>query len=179
MTLVEASPSLGRDAGDEAVWRRLVTVMVVAISRSLPGLAQHLGGYERIQYGRSAVQANRQHQATTGLVVLAVLLGSLWAGGLAASAAGDAADQLAASRALPGVEPAAPRDRVPALRPPVQRPAQSGRLVPLLLGLLAASLTAASGIPAGRRRSIRAPARSPVLSTPRRGPRAPPRLQPA
>ena len=179
MTLVEASPSLGRDAGDEAVWRRLVTVMVVAISRSLPGLAQHLGGYERIQYGRSAVQANRQHQATTGLVVLAVLLGSLWAGGLAAPAVGGPADQLTSGRSLPGIAPAVLPDRLPALRPSAERPDPGGRLLPLLLGLLAASLTAASGIPAGRRRSIRAPARSPVLSTPRRGPRAPPRLQPA
>ena len=58
------------------------------------------------------------------------------------------------------------------------RTGPGGRLVPLLLGLLAASVVVAYGVPARRRRSGSAPARSLVLSAPR-GPRAPPRLQPA
>jgi hypothetical protein len=124
------------------------------------------------------MRVNQQRHAATGLVVLAVLLGSLWAGSLAASAAGNPADQLAASRSLLGLEPAAPPDRVPALRPAAERPDPGGRLLPLLLGLLAASLTVASGVPARRPRSNLAPARTPVLSAPW-GPRAPPRLQPA
>ena len=110
-------------------------------------------------------------------MVLAVLLGSLWAGGLATSAEGNPADQLAASRSLLGLEPAALLDRGPALRPAAERPAPGGRLLSLL-GLLAASLTTASGVPARRRRPSLTPARSPVFSAPR-GPRAPPRLQPA
>jgi hypothetical protein len=120
----------------------------------------------------------RKRHATTGLVVLALLLGSLWAGGAAAPAAGNAGGQLAGSASLPGIGPAALPDRIPALRPSAERPDPGGRLLPLLGGLLAASLTVASGVPARRRRSSLAPARPPVLSAPR-GPRAPPRLQPA
>jgi hypothetical protein len=121
---------------------------------------------------------NRRRHATTGLVVLALLLGSLWAGGMAVPAAGNAAGKLAGSASLPGIGPAALPDRVPALRPAAERPDPSSRLLPLLLGLVAASLAAASGTPARRRRPSLAPARSPVLSSPR-GPRAPPHLQPA
>jgi hypothetical protein len=121
---------------------------------------------------------NRRRHATTGLVVLALLLGSLWASGAAAPAAGNAGGQLASSASLPGIGPAALPDRIPALRPSAERPDAGGRLLPLLGGLLAASLTVASGVPARRRRSSLAPARPPVLSAPR-GPRAPPRLQPA
>jgi len=87
-----------------------------------------------IQYGQTAMRMQRRHSTTRVFLVLAMVLASLWAGGLASSAAGNAADQLAASRSLPGLEAVAPRDRVPALRPPDQRPSQSGRLVPLLLG---------------------------------------------
>jgi hypothetical protein len=125
------------------------------------------------------VQANRQQQATTGLVVvvLAVLLGSLWAGGAAAPAAGMPGGQLTSTALLPGLEAAALPDRVPALRPSAQRPDPGGRLLPLLLGLLAVSLTVANGVPARRRRPGPAPARALVLATPQ-GPRAPPRLQP-
>ncbi|HEX2158534.1 MAG TPA: hypothetical protein VHS79_16395 [Actinomycetes bacterium] len=121
---------------------------------------------------------SRKRHATTGLVVLALLLGSLWASGSAAPAAGNAGGQLASSASLPGIGPAALPDRIPALRPSAERPDAGGRLLPLLGGLLAASLTVASGVPARRRRSSLAPARPPVLSAPR-GPRAPPRLQPA
>jgi hypothetical protein len=107
-----------------------------------------------------------------------VLLGPLWAGGMTAPATGGPAGQLTAGASPPGVEAAALPDRVPALRPSAERPDPGKRLLPLLLGLLAASLTVARDLPARRRRSGRAPARSPVLAAPR-GPRAPPRLQPA
>ena len=121
---------------------------------------------------------DRRPHLTTAFVVVAVLLGSLWAGGLAVPAAGGPAGQLTAGASLPGIEPAALPDRVPALRPSTERPGPDGRLLPLLLGLLTASLTVAAGVPARRRRSGRALARPLGLSAPR-GPRAPPPLQPA
>ncbi|HEX5878704.1 MAG TPA: hypothetical protein VF468_10330 [Actinomycetota bacterium] len=123
------------------------------------------------------MRTQRQQPVTRMFLVLAVVLGSLWAGGLAARAA-DSADQLAAIHLQPGAEPAVLGDRAPVLRPPVGRSEPGGRLVPLLLGLLAASVVVAYGVPARRRRSGSAPARSLVLSAPR-GPRAPPHLRPA
>ncbi len=131
-----------------------------------------------IQYGRTAMRMRRKRSATRAFLVLAVVLASLWAGGFASSAVGDSAGRLAGSASRLGIESAALPDRVPALRPSPERPDPGGRLLPLLLGLLAASLPVASGVLARRRRSGPAPARSPVLSAPR-GPRAPPRLQPA
>jgi hypothetical protein len=130
-----------------------------------------------IQYGRTAMWRRRQHTATRAFLVLAMVLASLWAGELVSSAAGNSADQLAASHSLPGVEPAAPPDRVPALRPPVQRSTQSGRLVPVLLGMLAAA-TVVHGVGAGRLRSGLAAARSLVRLTQLEA-RAPPALQSA
>jgi hypothetical protein len=115
--------------------------------------------------------------ATTGLVVLALLLGSLGAGGSALPAAGVPAGQLASGASLPGIEPAALPDRGPALRPAAERPIPGGRLVPLL-GMLIASVAIAHGVRASRRRFGLAPARSLVPSAPR-GPRAPPHLQSA
>jgi hypothetical protein len=141
-------------------------------------LLAYLGDRQMIQYGQTAMRMQRQPSATRAFLVLAMVLASLWAGGLASSAAGDAADQLAASRALPGLEPAAPRDRVPALRPPVQRPAQSGRLVPVLLGILGAACAVASGVGAGRLRSGVARAGS-LVQLAHGEARAPPSLQPA
>jgi hypothetical protein len=120
---------------------------------------------------------NRRRHVTTGLVVLALLIGSLWASGAAAPAVGNAGDQLASSASLLGIGPLPLPDRLPALRPAAERPDPRGRLLPLLLGLLAASLVVACGVGARRRRSSLGPARSPVLSA-SRGPRAPPRLQP-
>jgi hypothetical protein len=120
---------------------------------------------------------NRRPHLTTAIVVLAVLLGSLWAGGLAVPAAGGPAGQLTAGASLPGIEPAPLPDRAPALRPSVERPGPDGRLLPLLLGLLAASLAVTYGMGARRRRPSLAPVRSLVLSA-SRCPRAPPRLQP-
>jgi hypothetical protein len=131
-----------------------------------------------IQYGQTAMRMQRRHSTTRVFLVLAMVLASLWAGGLASSAAGNTVDQLAASRSLPGVEAAAPRDRVPALRPPDQRPSQSGRLVPVLLGMLAAALAVASGVGAGRLRSGLAAGRSLVQRT-QLAARAPPSLQSA
>jgi hypothetical protein len=120
----------------------------------------------------------RQQPATRALLVLVVVLGSLWVGGMAAPAAAEVADQLTAIHTQLGLEPAALPDRIPALRPAAERPDPGGRLLPLLLGLLAPPVAVACGARARRRRSNSAPARSPVLSAPR-SPRAPPRLQPA
>ena len=131
-----------------------------------------------IQYGRTAMRMQRQHPATRVFLVLAMVLASLWAGGTASSAAGNGTDQLASSRSLPGVEPAAPRDRVPALRPPDQRPSQSGRLLPVLLGMLAGACALVHGIGAGRLRSGLAAGRSLVQRTQLEA-RAPPSLQSA
>ena len=131
-----------------------------------------------IQYGQTAMRMQRRRSTTRVFLVLAMVLASLWAGGLASSATGNAADQLAASGSLPGLEAAAPRDRVPALRPPDQRPSQSGRLVPVLLGMLAAALTVGFGVGARRLRSGLAAGRSLVQRTQLEA-RAPPSLQSA
>jgi hypothetical protein len=120
----------------------------------------------------------RQQQATTGLVVLAALLGTLWVGGLAAGSTSDPADRLTASRPLLGVEAAVPPHRVPALRPSAERRDPGGRLVPLLLGLLVAAVAAGHGLRARRRWVTPAWAASLVRST-RLQARAPPSLQPA
>jgi hypothetical protein len=124
------------------------------------------------------MRVNRQQQATRVFLVLAVLLGSLWTGGLVVSATGNAADQLATGRAQPGIQPAALRDRALTLRPPAERPGPQGRLAPLLLGALAAALVAAQGLLAGWLRPGLARGRSLVRSSPRAA-RAPPRLQSA
>jgi hypothetical protein len=132
-----------------------------------------------IQYGRTAMRMQRQQSATRTFLVLAMVLASLWAGGgLVASAAGSSADQLTGSRSLPGVEPAAPPDRVPALRPSLQRPTQSGRLVSVLVGVVAAAFAVVCGVGASRLRSGLAAARSLVRLTQLEA-RAPPFLQPA
>ncbi len=124
------------------------------------------------------MRMHRQQQATRGLLVLAVLLASLWTGGLVASTAGDAADGLATSRAQPGIQPAALRDRALAVRQPVERPGPQGRLVPLLLGALAAVLAAAHRLLAGWLRPGLTHGRSLVRSSPPAA-RAPPHLQSA
>jgi hypothetical protein len=124
------------------------------------------------------MRVNRQRRATMGLVALAVLLGSLWSGGLVASAAGNPADQLAASRSLLGIEPAVLPDRAPALRTAADRSDPGGRLVPVLLGMPVAALVVTGGMRAGRSRPGMTRARSLARST-RLEPRAPPSLQPA
>ena len=123
------------------------------------------------------MRAPGRQQATTAIVVLAVLLGSLWAGAPAAGA-GRPADQLAATRAKLAVDVAVPPDRALVSRPSAERPAPGGRLLPLLLGLLTVAIAAGSGPP--RRRARSSPARVGLLAwpTPREA-RAPPFLQPA
>jgi hypothetical protein len=121
---------------------------------------------------------NRQQRGATALVVLAVLLGSLWAGGLAQPAPGDPTGQLAASHPPAGIEPAVLRDRGPALRPSAGPPGPGGRLLPLLAGMLVAALGVAGMAGAGRPRPAPPRARSLVRAAPR-GARAPPLLQPA
>jgi hypothetical protein len=119
------------------------------------------------------MRVNRRQQATRVLLVLAVLLGSLWTGGLVAAAAGNPAG-LAAIHPQAGIQPAALRDRPLVVRPPLERPGPQGRLV-LLLGALAATLVAAHGPLAGRRRPGLARGRSLVGSMPLAA-RAPPHL---
>ena len=124
------------------------------------------------------MRMHRQQQATTGLVVLAALLGTLWVGGLAARSTDDPADRLTASHPLLGLEASVPPHRAPALRPSAERPDPGGRLIPLPLGLLVAAVAAGHGLRARRRRSTRARTRSLVRSTQLQA-RAPPFLQPA
>jgi hypothetical protein len=122
------------------------------------------------------MRMHRQQQTRAVLLVLAVLLGSLWTGGLVAPTAGDATDGLATGRAQAGIQPAALRDRGLASRP-VEHPGPQGRGVPLL-GVLAAALAAAHRLLAGWLRSCLTRGRSPVRSCPLAA-RAPPHLQPA
>jgi hypothetical protein len=124
------------------------------------------------------MRVNTQRHATTVLVVLAVLLGTLWAGAPGASGAGGPADQLRAGRSRLGVEAAVPPGRAPALRPPAERADLGGRMVALLLGMLVTALAAASGTWAGRARPTVARARS-RGGCPRLDARAPPSLQTA
>jgi hypothetical protein len=114
------------------------------------------------------------------LLVLAVALAALWAGGLAGGGlgAGDPATQLAAGRSLAGIDAAVAPQRAPWLRPASERPEPAGRQVPLLLGPLVAALALADQARAGERRPGVARARPQVPPAPR-GARAPPRLQPA
>ena len=98
------------------------------------------------------MRMQRRHSTIRAFLVLALVLASLWAGGLAVSAGGNHAGQLAGGGSLPGIEAAALPDRVPAVRPSAERSDPGGRLLSLLLGLVAASLTVVFGVAAGRRR---------------------------
>jgi hypothetical protein len=124
------------------------------------------------------MRGNRRRLATTGLVVLALVLGSLWAAGPTAPAAGGPAGGLSGRATLPGIGPAVLPDPAQALRPAAARPGPGGRLLPLLLGLAVAAVAAAFRPRPGRGRSGAARPRSPLPSAPR-GARAPPHLQPA
>ena len=124
------------------------------------------------------MRMQRQQSTLRAFLVLAMVLASLWAGGPAVSAGAKHKGQLADGASLPGIESAALPDRVPAVRPSAERSDPGGRVLSLLLGLVAASLTVAFGTAARRHRSGLVPARFPARSAPR-GPRAPPRLQPA
>jgi hypothetical protein len=111
-------------------------------------------------------------------LVLAIVLGSLWAGGLAVSEVGDPANRFAAASSLPSLEPAALRDRASVLGAPAERSGRSGRPAPVLLGLLAATLAFASRVWAGRPGPGVARARALIGRTQLEA-RAPPALQPA
>lgn len=124
------------------------------------------------------MRMQRRHSTLRAFLVLAMVLASLWAGEPAVSAGTEHKGQLANGASLPGIESAALPDRVPAVRPSAERSDPGGRLLSLLLGLVAASLAVAFGTAARRRRSGLVPARFPARSAPRE-PRAPPRLQPA
>jgi hypothetical protein len=141
-------------------------------------VARHLGGCGEMQYGRIAMRANWQRPATRMLLVLVVLLASAWTGGAAAPAAGQPVSHLTASHVLPGIEPAVLRDRLPALRPPVDRPSQSGRPMPVLLGMLVVAFAVGCGVRRGRTRPGAARAWSLVQLTQLEA-RAPPSLQSA
>jgi hypothetical protein len=137
---------------------------------------RRLGGFRGIQYRRTTMRTHRQRQATTIVVALPMLLGSLWAGTFAS--AGTSADQLTTSRTRLGIEAVVPPDRAPALRPAAERPDPGGRVLPLLLGLVLAGLAAGSGLARRRPRSDLAPIGSRAWSSHREA-RAPPFLQPA
>jgi hypothetical protein len=124
------------------------------------------------------MRVQRQRRATTGLVVLAVLLGLVWAGAPTASGAGSPVDRMASSGSTLGVEAAVPPDRAPVLRPTAERPDRGGRLLPLLLGMVVAALVASLGPGARWLRSGLAPV-GPLARPPRLDARAPPTLQPA
>ena len=124
------------------------------------------------------MRTSRQRQATTVIVALAVLLGSLSAGGLGPSATGDPIAQLSVTRPMPGIEAAVLPDRAPALRPSAERPDPAGRLLPLLVGLLLATFAATFGLAARWLRSEGAAVGSLAWSSHREA-RAPPHLQPA
>jgi hypothetical protein len=144
--------------------------------RLVDGWSRHLGVCREIQYGRTAMRVNRQ-QGTRVFLVLAVVLASLWTGGLAASSAANPADYLASSRAQLGIQPAALRNSAPALRPAAERPGPRGHLVPLLAALAAALAGACRWRTAAQRPGL-ACSGSRVCSTPLEA-RAPPHLQPA
>ena len=88
------------------------------------------------------MRTQRQQPATRVLLALAVVLGSLWVGGLAARPA-DTPDGLAAIHTQPGFEPAVLRDRAPMLRPLANRSDPSVRLLPVIYGLEVAAHGAA------------------------------------
>jgi hypothetical protein len=132
-----------------------------------------LGGFCEIQYRLMAMRVHRQAQVATGLVVVAVLLGSVWVGVLGASGEGNPADQVTASRLLLGVEAAVLPDRAPALRPAAERPDAGGSM---LLAMVLAGLAAAFALCPQRLRSDLALVGPQVRSTQLKA-RAPPHFQ--
>jgi hypothetical protein len=122
------------------------------------------------------MRVNRQQQGTRVFLVLAVVLVSLWTGGLTAPSAGNPADFLATSRSQPGIQPAALRDAAQALRSAAERPGPRGRLMPLL-AILGAAVAGGCWRWAGQRGGL-ARAGSHACVTPLQA-RAPPHLQPA
>ena len=150
-----------------------VAVRTPAAWRGSLGL-RSLAGFSSIQYRRAAMRVHRRARATTGLVVLALLLGSLWAGALGGSSAGSPADRLAPSRSLVVVRAAVLPDRAPALRPSAERPEPGS---PLLLGMLLAALAAAFTL-SPRRPRLDLGLLVPLVRPAQSEARAPPDLQP-
>jgi hypothetical protein len=118
------------------------------------------------------MRAHRHARVATGLVVIAVPLGSFWASVFGVSGAGDPAEQVIASRLLLGVEAAVLPDRAPTVRPSAERPARGS----MLLGMALAALAVAFGL---RSRRLRSDAASvgPLVRSTRLEARAPPHLQ--
>jgi hypothetical protein len=104
-----------------------------------------------MQYRLTTMRANWQQVVTRVLLALAVLLASVSTASLASPAAGHSTIHLTARGTLPGIEPAVLRDRVAALNQAVERPDRSGRLLPVLIGMLVAVLAAGIGL---RRRRL-------------------------
>jgi hypothetical protein len=119
------------------------------------------------------MRVHRQVQVATGLVVVAVLLGSLWVGVLGASGVGNPADQVTASRLLLGVEAAVLPDRALALRPSAERPKSCGSM---LFGMVLAALAAAFALRPQRLRSDLALV-GPLVQSTQLDARAPPFFQ--
>jgi len=135
-----------------------------------------VGVRQRLQYGPTAMQMNRQ-RLTNAWLALVLVLGSLWVGGLAAASAGDASDHLA-KRAQQRMQSAALPDPVVVLRPAPERSGSFGRLLRLLLAVLVAAHAAGYWRRAAGPRPGLTRAGSRVCSAPRQV-RAPPWLQSA
>jgi hypothetical protein len=84
------------------------------------------------------MQMNRQQLSINAWFALALMLGSLWVGGLETTSADDASDYLA-NHPQKRVQSAALPDLVVALRPAPERSGSFGRLVRLLLAVLVAA----------------------------------------
>jgi hypothetical protein len=121
------------------------------------------------------MRTRRQRLTARVLLALALLLGSVWVGDAAASAAGDPAGRLADGRSRAAVEAAVLRDRAPALRPAPERPGPPG---PALLVTLVAALAGVTGWRAVGVRLHPAGGHQPVRAA-SLGARSPPHLQPA
>jgi hypothetical protein len=163
-----------RDTNRRWRWQIMTNAVLRLGICSRPGLV----GVRRIlQYGPTAMQVNRRLSINT-LFALALVLGSLWIGGLAAAAVGDVSEYLATEHAQQRMQSAVLPDLVVVLRPAPERFSSFGRLERLLLAVLV------SAGAAGDRRRVAGPrpgltrAGSRVCSTPLQA-RAPPCLQPA
>jgi hypothetical protein len=121
------------------------------------------------------MRTDRRLRTARLLLALVAVLGSLWTGGVAASAVGDPAARLTTGHARAAVEAAVLRDRLPALRPPLDRPGPWGAA--LLLGV-ASALAGALRCRAARVRHRLAGVRL-LAAAAAPGARSPPHLQPA
>jgi hypothetical protein len=131
-----------------------------------------VGVRRRLQYGPTAMQMNRQQLSIKAWFALALVLGSLWVGGLAAASASDPSDHLTKA-AQQRMQPAALPDPLVALRPAPERSGWFGRLVRLLLAVLVAAHAAGYWRRAGGPRPGLTRAGSRICSAPLQA-RAPP-----